>query len=53
VRAGWASPFLDPVEQLEALADLCARGLLSREEFEREKAKVLDPWPPRGVEGRR
>jgi hypothetical protein len=33
---------VDPVEQLEELADLMRRGLLSREEFERHKAKVID-----------
>lgn len=34
---------VDPIEQLEELADLMSRGLLSREEFERHKAKVIDP----------
>ena len=33
---------VDPVEQLKELADLLSRGLLSREEFERHKAKVID-----------
>ena len=33
---------VDPVEQLEELADLLSRGLLSREEFERQMAKVID-----------
>jgi hypothetical protein len=33
---------VDPIEQLEALADLCDRGLLSPEEFERQRAKVLE-----------
>ncbi len=33
---------VDPVEQLEELADLLSRGLLSREEFERQVAKVID-----------
>ena len=32
---------IDPVEQLEELADLLSRGLLSREEFEHHKAKVI------------
>ena len=36
---GWIA---DPVEQLEELADLLSRGLLSREEFEHHKAKVID-----------
>ena len=30
------------VEQLEELADLLRRGLLSRAEFERHKAKVIE-----------
>ena len=38
----WSALIVDPTDQLEALADLCARGLLSTEEFEREKAKVLE-----------
>jgi hypothetical protein len=33
---------VDPVRQLEELADLRDRGLLSSEEFERQKEKVLD-----------
>ena len=32
---------IDPVEQIEELADLLGRGLLSREEFDRHKAKVI------------
>jgi hypothetical protein len=31
----------DPIKQIEALADLRDRGLLTPEEFERQKAKVL------------
>ena len=31
---------IDPVEQLEELADLVRRGLLSREEFEHQKALI-------------
>jgi hypothetical protein len=34
---------LDPIEQLAELADLCARGFLSRDEFEYQKAKLLRP----------
>jgi putative oligomerization/nucleic acid binding protein len=37
----WADLFQDPVDQLLALDDLLARGLLSPDEFERQKAKVL------------
>ena len=33
---------VDPVEQLSVLADLHVRGLLSQDEFERQKAKVID-----------
>ncbi|WP_116948964.1 SHOCT domain-containing protein [Jiangella endophytica] len=32
---------VDPVEQLKALDDLVARGLLSPEEFERQKGRIL------------
>ena len=38
-REGW---IVDPVEQLAELADLLSRGLLSRDEFEHHKAKVID-----------
>jgi hypothetical protein len=41
VERGWASLYVDPVEQLEELADLSARGVLSPDEFERQKWKVL------------
>ena len=37
----WDGAVVDPVEQLKELADLLARGLLSREEFESHKARVL------------
>jgi Short C-terminal domain len=40
VACPWPHPLVDPVQQLEALADLFRRGLLSRDEFEREKQKV-------------
>jgi hypothetical protein len=40
---GWAALIVDPTQQLETLADLLTRGLLSREEYEREKAKVIEP----------
>jgi hypothetical protein len=42
IEDGWPSVFLDPVAQLEGLADLWARGLLSREEFERQKARLFE-----------
>jgi hypothetical protein len=39
---GWASLIVDRVAQLRTLADLLRDGLLSREEFERQKAKVFE-----------
>ena len=38
----WMAFVVDPVEQLSALADLHARGLLTPGEFERQKAKVIE-----------
>jgi Short C-terminal domain len=38
----WMALVVDPVEQLRTLADLQARGLLSPDEFERQKAKVIE-----------
>ena len=35
-------PAPDPVEQLAKLADLLEKGLLTREEFDREKGRLLD-----------
>ena len=40
--SGWALQVIDPVRQLRALADLRHRGLLSREEYQQQKSKVLD-----------
>jgi len=37
----WTALVRDPLAQLEELADLHHQGLLSREEFEREKLRVL------------
>jgi hypothetical protein len=37
----WAALVVDPVRQIEALADLRDRGLLSPDEFESQMAKVL------------
>jgi Short C-terminal domain len=39
---GWAALIVDPTEQLKTLADLLARGLLSPEEYQQHKAKVLE-----------
>ena len=38
--AGWSDLIVDPVRQLEVLADLYGAGLLSREEFEHYKSRV-------------
>lgn len=38
----WTPLIIDSAEQLVTLADLLARGLLSHEEYEHHKAKVLD-----------
>ena len=37
---GWSDLMVDPVRQLEVLADLHATGLLSREEFDHYKSRV-------------
>jgi Short C-terminal domain len=37
----WTDLVIDPIEQIEELSDLRHRGLLTAEEFERQKAKVL------------
>jgi hypothetical protein len=39
---GWMAFVIDPIEQLQALADLFNRGLLSPDEYEHQKAKILD-----------
>jgi hypothetical protein len=39
---GWAALVVDPVEQLRGLADLRRRGLLSGDEYEQQRAKVLE-----------
>jgi hypothetical protein len=38
----WAGLVVDPVEQLRGLADLRRRGLLTGDEYEQQRAKVLD-----------
>jgi hypothetical protein len=40
---GWSALIVDSTEQLEVLADLLDRGLLSPEEYQRQKAKVIEP----------
>jgi Short C-terminal domain len=39
---GWRGLIIDPVAQLEELADLVKRGLLSQEEFDRLKHRVVE-----------
>lgn len=39
-----AALHVDPADQLEALADLRTRGLITREELTRQRAKVTEPW---------
>lgn len=38
---GWEAFVVDPAAQVEELADLCVRGLLTRDEFERRKRELL------------
>jgi hypothetical protein len=40
LEGGVAALIVDPIEQLEELADLRRRGLLTSEEFERQKTRV-------------
>jgi Short C-terminal domain len=42
VESRVASLIVNTAEQVKELADLFGRGLLSREEFERQRAKVLE-----------
>jgi hypothetical protein len=37
----WAALLIDPVAQMTELADLVARGLVSPEEFKRQRRKVF------------
>lgn len=39
----WTPPLVDVVDQLEALAALFARGLLSDEDVDRQKRRILGP----------
>jgi hypothetical protein len=39
----WLSAIIDPVEQVAELAKLRDRGLISADDFERQKAKALGP----------
>jgi len=42
IETSSAAVIRDPVEQLKELADLYRRGLLSREQFVSQRAKVLE-----------
>ena len=39
----WAGILVDPAAQLRELAALAAQGLMTDEEFERQRRKVLGP----------
>jgi hypothetical protein len=41
VEDRWTALLIDPVAQMTELADLVARGLVSPEEFERQRKKVF------------
>jgi hypothetical protein len=41
IDRGWATLIGDPIARLGELADLVDRGLLSREEFDRLKARLV------------
>lgn len=43
LEGGVAALIVDPIEQLEELADLRNRGLLTSEEFERQKTRIWYP----------
>ena len=47
---GWAARFVDPVAPLAELADLLDRELITRAEYERQKAKVLGGATPSDAE---
>jgi hypothetical protein len=44
LRDPWRAALVDPVGQLEQLADLYAEGLVSRAELDEQKAKVLETF---------
>jgi hypothetical protein len=41
VEDRWAALLIDPVAQLEELSDLVDRGLVSPEEFQRQRTKIF------------
>ena len=44
LAGGWGTLVVDPIEQLEELARLRRRGLLTPDEYERQKDRVLLVW---------
>ena len=44
LTGGWGTLMVDPIEQLEELGRLHRRGLLTAEEYERQKDRVLLVW---------
>jgi len=42
-RSDGVTAVVDPTAQLLELADLVGRGLLSQDEFEQHKARLLEP----------
>lgn len=44
LAGGWGTLLVDPIDQLEELARLHRRGLLTSEEYERQKHTVLLVW---------
>jgi hypothetical protein len=41
-QPAWALLAVDPISQVEELADLWRRGLLSPDEYEQQKARILE-----------
>jgi hypothetical protein len=41
----WSASIFDPVAPLAELADLLGRGLITRQEYERQKSKVIGDEP--------
>ena len=52
VERHWASLIIDPVHQLQALADLRDRGLISAAEFASQRQRLLVTEPEQATPGR-
>jgi len=52
VERHWASLIIDPVHQLQALADLRDRGLISAAEFASQRQRILVTEPEQATPGR-